>query len=226
MKPTNETMKIDFHVHTKYSVDSLSSLKSVVSACKKKNIIPAIADHNNMDAYYALRAMGFTFVPAEEISTDKGDLIGLFLNEPIEKRTSFLEALDQIKEQDAISYLPHMYDISRGGVADEMLAKKVDIIEVFNPRCIIPGMNERAESFAIKHKKLKAAGSDAHFSIEIGNAYVEMREFNLDNPKELLKSLRNGRIVGKRAPIFFRGTGPIIKTAKKLGNAMFGNSRI
>jgi predicted metal-dependent phosphoesterase TrpH len=215
-------MKIDFHVHTKYSIDSLSSINSVVSACKKKNIAPAIADHNNMDAHSHLKSMKFDFIPAEEISTDKGDLIGLCLTSPIKKKTPFLEALDQIKEQGAISYLPHMYDVSRGGVADERLAKKVDIIETFNPRCILPGTNERAESFAITNKKLKAAGSDAHFASEIGNAYVELPEFDLDDPKALLNALKKGRIIGKKAHFFMRGTGPIIKTAKTLKKQLFG----
>lgn len=215
-------MKIDFHVHTKYSIDSMSSIKSVVSACNKKNIIPAIADHNNIDAHSHLKAINFDFIPAEEISTDRGDLIGLFVNEPIRKKTPFLEALDLLKEQGAISYLPHMFDITRGGVGNESLAKRVDIIEVFNPRCFITEANDRADRFATKNKKFKAAGSDAHFTFEIGNAYVEMKHFDINDPKALLRSLKKGKIRGKKAPLFVRGTGVLIKTAKKLKKGFLG----
>ncbi len=211
-------MKVDMHVHTKYSIDSISSLESIAKACKKKQIVPAIADHNNMDAHIQLREIGLDFIPSEEISTDKGDLIGLFLNSPIKKKTPFLEAIDLIKAQGAITYLPHMFDTTRGGVDNESLAKKADVIEVFNPRCLLPKANERAYSFAVKNKKLKAAGSDAHFEFEIGNAYVNLPEFDLDNPKSFLKSLKKGKIIGKSAPFFLRGTGAIIKTAKKLNN--------
>jgi predicted metal-dependent phosphoesterase TrpH len=51
--------------------------------------------------------------------------------------------------------------------------------------------------FAEKHGIPGSAGSDAHTVSEIGNAYVEMPEFN--NKDEFLKALAQGRILGKRS---------------------------
>jgi predicted metal-dependent phosphoesterase TrpH len=54
---------------------------------------------------------------------------------------------------------------------------QVDAIEVLNARVIRPGDNERARRFAQMHGLPGGAGSDAHSSVEIGQAYVEMEPF-------------------------------------------------
>jgi predicted metal-dependent phosphoesterase TrpH len=197
-------MKIDFHVHTKYSIDSLSEPRDIANLCKKAGVVPAITDHNSMRAHADFRALGIPFIPAEEISTDRGDLIGLFISEPIAKRTPFMEALDAIKSQGGLSYLPHMYDVSRNGVGEENLAAMADIIETFNARCVMPGANKKAGEFAEKHGKLKAAGSDAHFLVEVGKTYAEMPDCELE-PKTLLKAIKKAKLICHPAPVYLKG---------------------
>lgn len=210
-------VKIDFHLHTHFSLDSRTQPKHLVAKAKKFGIIPAITDHNTIEAHKEMRLLGAEFIPGEEISTDKGDLIGLYLNELIPKRTPFLEAIDKIHGQDGIAYLPHMYDYGRSGAyAPEDEAKKVDIIEVFNARCLDPDFNVKAENFSLKHNKLKAAGSDSHFLFEFGKTYTELPDFDLSNPKELLKALKDARLVTKKAPIYVRGTTTMVYMSKKL----------
>lgn len=209
-------MKIDFHVHTKYSVDSLNEPREIVSTCRKLGLIPAITDHSSISSFKEFRSLGFQFIPGEECYTaERFDLTALYVTEFIPPKKPFAECLDIIKSQGALSYLPHMCDTSRHGSGCVTGADKVDIIEVFNARCMASGFNQKAFEFAKKNKKPMGAGSDAHFIFEIGNAYIEMEEFDLDNPKALLKALRNGKITGNYAPVYVRGTTSLIKFAKR-----------
>ncbi|MBI5046557.1 PHP domain-containing protein [Candidatus Micrarchaeota archaeon] len=209
-------MRIDFHVHTKYSPDSIINPKDLVSKACKLDILPCISDHNLIDAHTELRKYSAQFIPAEEIRTDRGDLIGLFLTQTIPKTTEFGESLDRIREQGGLAYLPHMYDRTRAGVIpDKSELKKIDIIEIFNARCLSQDYNSKAKSFARKHKKLEAVGSDSHFLFEFGTTYNELPDFDLDSPKELLKSLRKAKFVTIPAPFYVRGTTTLVKFAKK-----------
>ncbi len=214
-------MRIDFHVHTRASPDSLIRPKDLAKKSAMLGIVPAIADHNSIRSHMAMRALGAPFIPAEEIFTDKGDLAGLFVEELIPRGTPFLEAIDRIHEQGGLAYLPHMYDRKRSGRhASDREAAKADIIEVFNARCMDPSFNESARAFAKKRRIPMAAGSDSHFLFEFGSTYVDLPGFsleNLDNPKALLKVLasKKAAIHGSRAPLYARGTTKVISLIRR-----------
>ena len=196
-------MNVDMHVHTVYSYDAITKIDELIRKCKKKNIVPAITDHNNIKAWKELKKRKFKFIPGEEILTDKGDLIGLFIQEEIKKGTDFFEAVDLIREQGGIPYLPHPFDVFRKGVQCKECLKKVDIIEVINAKSnfIFDRMaNQEAETL----KKLKGAGSDAHIPSDIGNAYVKMKDVELE-PNQFLKALKNSEVrLVKRTGIISR----------------------
>jgi predicted metal-dependent phosphoesterase TrpH len=213
-------MKVDFHVHTKYSIDALISIDDLIKKSRKLGIVPAVTDHNNIDAHAELRKRDAEFIGGEEIKTEEGfDLIGLYINEKIEKKTPFAEAVDRIKEQGGLVYLPHPFDVTRSGIGKERisLVKKVDIVEVFNARTIFENANKEANEVAEQYRKQKGAGSDSHFLFEFGSTYVEMEECDLENQKELLKKLKNANIIGKKAPFYVRGAADIVATLKKVG---------
>ncbi len=207
-------MKLDLHNHTWHSPDSLNDLKGLMSRAKKLGIIPAITDHNSVSAHAELRKMGATFIPGEEIRADAGDLIGLYINELIPRKTGFVEAMDLGREQGGDVYLPHMYDARRRGVSDRKLAGKADIIEVLNGHCTNEN-NALALEFAQKNRKLFGAGSDAHLLNEFGKCYVETAEFDISEPKEFLKALKKGKIRGKAEPAL-KGLHAAVKIGKKL----------
>jgi len=216
-------MKLDFHIHTKYSDDSLTEPKNLVAKARRLGIIPAITDHYSTKGHAAMRQLRAEFIPGEEILTDKGDLIGLYINEEIRKGIQFLEALDQIRGQGAIAYLPHMYDYARAGShASEDEAAKVDVVEVFNARCLNPKFNEQAKAFAQSHNLLQAAGTDSHFLFEFGSTYTEVPDFDINNPKALLKALasKNTKLVTRKAPIYARGTTTIIARSRQIARRL------
>jgi predicted metal-dependent phosphoesterase TrpH len=210
-------MKVDLHVHTKYSIDSIIEPKALVARSRKSGVIPAITDHNNTDAHAVFRSLGADFIQGEEVRTDRGDLIGLYLNEPIPRMTPFLEAIDIIKGQGALAYLPHMYDRSRRGVVPSPEeAKGLDIVEIFNARCPFESFNEKAEAFADECIKRKAVGSDSHFLFEFGTTFSDVPEFDLQDPKGLVAALRKAKYVKKKATMLVRGTTTFVAVGKKL----------
>lgn len=204
-------MKIDFHVHTCHSSDARITLEELAALSSKFGIIPAITDHNNMDAHAPFRKFNIPFIPAEEIKTDCGDFIGLFMAEPIPKGTGFHETVDLIRSQGAIPYAPHMFDSLRPGIAKEEYGRKADIIEVFNARSL-EKFDKKAEEFAKKEGKLMAAGSDSHYPYEFGHTYTEL-DLSPDElePKSVLRALKNAKLVGKRTSFLKRKMAKYLK---------------
>jgi len=209
-------IRVDFHNHTKYSKDCLTDPKALAAKGAKLGIIPCITDHDSTAAHRELREAGAAFIPGQEVTTGRGDLIGLYLSEQIPHKMGFMETLDRIRGQGGLAYLPHMYDTTRSGVSDPKLAAKADIIEIFNARSVLRDFNRKAEEFARKNNMPGAAGSDSHFLFEFGTTYTELPDFDPGNPKELLKALPKARIVGKPAPLFVKGTTSMVKIWKKI----------
>ena len=196
-------IKADLHVHTTYSMDSVSPPDRIIARCLKTGInCLAIADHGTIDGALRLKEMApFTVIIAEEITTSRGEIIGLFLSEKIPAKLSVEEAIARIKAQDGLVCIPHPYDTLRLSAfknhALDTIMPHVDIVEVFNARSLSPRASTRARQLASKHGKLSSAGSDAHTPAEIGHAYVEMPEFN--GKDEFLTSLAIGKICGHRS---------------------------
>jgi len=206
-------MRIDCHLHTKYSRDSLVSLESFRKQCVRKKIFPIITDHNTIAGALKYKKKYNDVIIGEEVKTNRGEVIGLFLNEVIPRGIDLLETLDRIKQQGAISYVPHPFDMMRSS-AVKRIDFKADVIEVFNSRTINQRYNRLAEDFANKNNCLKAAGSDAHLLSEIGTSYVEIAEFN--SPKEFLKNLKKAKLFRKSSPIYVHAITKMVKPIKKL----------
>ena len=84
-------MKIDLHCHTKYSYDSNSDIEKIIIEAKKKGLDGiAITDHDNTNGWDEAIELGkkhnFLIILGEEIKSNKGDILGLFLKEKIEGR--------------------------------------------------------------------------------------------------------------------------------------------
>jgi hypothetical protein len=215
-------MKIDFHVHTHASLDSTINPKHLAKKSKELGIIPTIADHTSIDSWKKMKAADCVFIPAEEIRTGAGDLIGLFLTELVPSRLSFEESVDRIRAQGGLAYLPHMYDAARRGCGHGY-AEAADIIEIFNGRCI-GNANQLAEARALQLGKPGAAGSDSHFLFEFGFTYTELPDFAIDDPKKMLKSLKSKdvKLVTKSSPIYVRGVTDVLSKVRKVWRRMYG----
>jgi predicted metal-dependent phosphoesterase TrpH len=196
-------LKADLHIHTEYSRDCNTPLEKIVSRCPKVGInCVAICDHGTAEGALKLRDIApFPVIVAEEILTPHGEIMGLFLEQTIPSRLSVQETIAQIKSQGGLVCIPHPFDMFRSSALSsntiEEIAEQIDIIEVFNSRTLLPQDSAKALALASKYGLAKSAGSDAHTLYEIGNAYVEMPEFN--GKDDFLQALEKGRIFGHRA---------------------------
>ena len=199
-------IKVDLHIHTKYSPDANIDPLMLAKYCQKYNILPAITDHNRLKVKMRNAIMG------EEIMTKEGEIIGLFLNEGIRPHLSIEETLDRIREQDALVLAPHPFDIMRHSTLKRH-DFKMDIIEVFNSRVIFQKFNRRANEFANRNNIIKTASSDAHFLSEVGSSYAYMDEFH--SKKEFLQNLSRARLVMRKTPNLNKVRSMIIKWKKR-----------
>jgi len=196
-------IKADLHIHTTYSMDCTMPLEKIISRCLEVGInCLGVADHNTIAGALKLKEMApFSIIVGEEILTLNGEVIGFFLTQEIPSKLSIEETVAQIKAQNGLVCIPHPYDRLRVSVfRDEIfegIMPDVDIIEVFNARSLSPGSSTRAAQLVQKYGKLASAGSDAHTLPEIGNAYVEMPNF--DDKEEFLASLAKGKISGNKS---------------------------
>jgi predicted metal-dependent phosphoesterase TrpH len=164
--------------------------------------VVAITDHNETAA--AMKAAATWSWPVrvivgEEIRTQGGEVIGLFLTERIPYVLPVAEAVGRIREQGGLVYLPHPYDPARsslGAAAGALCADGMaDIVEVFNAKIADQALNDRAAALARRWSLPGGAGSDAHDPAGVGAAYVEMADF--DGPASFLASLACARVVGE-----------------------------
>jgi len=195
-------LKADLHIHTKYSFDCDTPLERIVNRCLEVGInCIAIADHGTIEGGLKMQSIApFPIIVAEEILTPYGEIMGMFLKEGIPSGLSIEQVISRIRAQDALVCIPHPFDTfmraGLGGKILEELVGQIDVIEVFNSRSLFARFSSKAHAFADKYSIPGSAGSDAHTSQEIGNAYVEMPEFN--GKDDFLNALAAGKIFGHR----------------------------
>ena len=177
-------------------------LEQVISRCLERGInCIAIADHGTAEGALKMQDIApFPVIVAEEILTPHGEIMGMFLKESIPSGLSIEQTISQIKAQGGLVCIPHPFDMLRqsalNGRIIEELAEQIDVVEVFNSRCLLNQSSNKAQTFAQKYDIPGSAGSDAHTRYEIGNAYVEMPEFN--GRDDFLQALAKGKIYGHR----------------------------
>ena len=193
-------LKADFHIHTEYSIDCNTPLDKLIERCLERGVnCVAIADHGTAEGALKLKEMApFKVIVAEEILTPEGEIMGMFLRETIASGSSVEETLKLIKAQGGLVCIPHPFDRFRPSAMKrdtlERIVGQVDILEVFNARTMPLHSRGRLKAFAGEHNLHQSAGSDAHTLAEVGNAYVEMPEFN--GRDDFLDALAKGRICG------------------------------
>lgn len=198
-------LKADLHTHTERSPDSLTTLEQAVAAAKQAGLdFLAVTDHDVPppgEVFSTPVRDGVTLIPGVEYSTDKGHLLGLFLERPCKsaggKRLPFQEAAEEIHRCGGITILAHPFQ-STVQTPEERFAMLremepfLDGIEVANRRAGKKrrNANELAAEAADRFLKpcVRTAGSDAHLPEETGTAFltVEWAEKSARGLKEAL----------------------------------------
>ena len=165
-------MKVDFHIHTKYSYDSLMEPDKIIRNAVKKGLDGiVICDHNTIRGGVEVDRhntnLGLKIIVGAEIYTSVGDITGIFLHKEIVSR-DFNDVIDEIRAQGGKVILNHpfkQHDLSKIDFS------KIDYIEGYNGRLSIE-YNQKAIELANQYKIPIISGSDAHLYNEIGNCFT------------------------------------------------------
>jgi glycosyltransferase involved in cell wall biosynthesis len=205
---SKQFIDVDLHMHTDHSYDCATPVEVLLAEARVRGLgAIAVTDHNEISGALDARAKadGVKVIVAEEVKTaDQGEVIGLFIEEKIERGMTLQQTIEEIKRQGGLVYVPHPFDRLHSVPDYEHLLEvldEVDAIEVFNPRIAISEFNEEAVRFAAKYRIPAGAGSDAHVPQGLGSVRIRMRDF--DGPQEFLESLRDADIVRNPASLLY-----------------------
>ena len=192
-------LKMDSHIHSKYSPDSSSKIEDILDVAKKENIdVVAISDHNTCDGTSEVKAKtkntDILAIPSIEISSSLGHILGFGCEETIPKGLSPADTIDRIHDLAGIAIIPHPYCFYRHGLLCKSDYKelKIDAIEIKNARFIIGYCNGKAKRLKKRENIPGLGASDAHYWKFVGDCYSLIdSEKDIDS---ILKSIKKGKV--------------------------------
>jgi len=200
-------MIFDPHIHSIYSGDATGTPRQIIKRAIQIGLDAiAIADHDTLQGSKVAEKEAKDFkdiivVPAMELSTSKGHIVAIGIEDEIGAGISPQEAVDRIHEQSAIAIVPHPFIRYREGLFVNIQDLRVDAIETLNSRYIFGYSNWRARRIA-KDRNLPMIGaSDAHFVAAIGSCFtvVDAEPSVDDILNAIIKS--KTRPMGSRTPL-------------------------
>ncbi len=200
-------MILDPHIHSTYSSDSSASPRDIVRKAKAIGLDAiAVADHNTIKGSMATIEEAkdfkdFVVVPGMEISSSKGHIVALGINEDVKPGLSPEETVESIRELGGIAVAAHPFVSYREGLCDYVKDLDIDAIETLNSRYIFGYSNWRAKNLAIKRNIPEIGSSDAHFLEAIGSCVTELEaDFSYES---IIEGILSGKtnVFGDRTPL-------------------------
>ena len=213
-------INIDLHMHTDHSPDCATPVRTLLETARNSGLgAIAITDHNEVSGALEAREiadeLGLKVIVAEEVKTaEQGEVIGLFIEERIERGMTMSETIAEIRRQGGLVYVPHPFDRLHSVPDYEHLldiVDDIDILEVFNPRVALTAFNEEAERFAAKYRIVPGAGSDSHVAQGLGSVMIRVHDF--DGPEEFLEAMRGADIIRKHKNLVYVQALKFIQTS-------------
>ncbi len=203
-------LKLDLHIHSKYSDDGKGSPEEIIKVVKKKGLNGlAITDHNTVKG--GLEGLkhsseDFLVIPGVEISTSDGHILALNVKENIPKGLTASETVDKILDLNGIPIVPHLFR-NMSGIKEnklKLLKEKINAIEIFNS-CSLPQSNLKTAKVAKKYNLGGTGGSDSHIPEYAGEAYtlVDSTDLSLDSIISYIEK-RKTWAEGKTLPLSYR----------------------
>lgn len=190
-------MRIDLHVHTKYSEDSDADIEEIIKRAKSVGLGGiAITDHNTAagweEALKIGRRYGILIIRGEEVSSEDGHILALGIHRRIEDGKSAYETVEDIRKAGGVAVAAHPYRITNGLGPEVLRHTDFDGIEVLNSRSP-PYINKKGRRLAEDLNKPMTGGSDAHTALEVGLAYTVFCE-GIESEKEAIKAIIAGDV--------------------------------
>ncbi len=178
------TGKADLHIHSTAS-DGTASVDQILSHVRAHTDLKVIAitDHDclhaSMSAAQRATAHGLQAIVGEEISTQHGHVLALFIEKPIQPRRHVEQTIADIHAQGGLAIAAHPFDRSVPSVGHSPLRSSLgelgfDGIEGFNAGVFwrLRACNSQARELARSWKLPIIGGSDAHSLATIGSGYT------------------------------------------------------
>jgi predicted metal-dependent phosphoesterase TrpH len=191
--------KADLHVHSEASPDGRSSLAELARVAKARGLdAVAVCDHNLCTE--APEGLGVLFIPGVELSTDRGHILGLFLDRPVPPLSNADEAVRAIREAGGLAVVAHPFELEKPGPA-ALEVLDIDGAECANARAAMKNKDANKEALALAARRglVMTGGSDAHGAGELAACYTK-----LDAPSLSLPDLKAALAAGKSEPVFVR----------------------
>lgn len=214
-------MLIDLHCHTKYSGDNALEPVELLRMARSRGLdAVCITEHDSFCASEPVerlaREEGFKIFRGVEINTDKGHILAFGLSDDAWKSprgyyTPINEVRPRIVECGGILVPAHPFRTVGAASASNGLFEMdyIAAMEVLNGENA-PHENERAIRAWRKLRIPGIAGSDCHFSAEVGRCATWF-ERPVSTMGQLIDEIRSGRV----APAFFDADGKYRTIARK-----------
>ena len=212
-------LKIDLHVHTIYSVDSLIAPEEVAYYARKRGLNGvAVTDHDRLDSAVRMsKEKEFLILPGMEINSSDGHILALNIRNPVAKGLTAEETVDRIHNAGGIAIACHPAAMFKGSLGNHTTSM-FDAVEVINSSAVpFRHSVKRGEQLASKLELACVAGSDAHYGPEIGCAYTLIdAEPDIDDIVNAIKK-KQCQPFGNAIPLAVRLKREIIVLRRRFG---------
>jgi predicted metal-dependent phosphoesterase TrpH len=167
-------VKVDLHVHSNCSSDSIITPKELVFYAKKRGLTAvAVTDHNQIEgAQKIAQETDFLIIPGTEISSLHGHIVGLNVNKLIPRGLPADETVYRIHDAGGIAIACHPFALFKGSIGNHA-SDKFDAVEAINASAFpFTRATQKAHQLAERLRLPKVAGTDAHYAPVIGQAYT------------------------------------------------------
>lgn len=196
----------DLHIHTIYSYDGTASVPAVLRQARKVGLdVIAITDHDEirgaLEAVELASYYGIEVIPGVEITTSQGDLLALFIKEPIKAGLPLLDTIWKVRDLGGICIAPHpmargmgMKSLSAHSILKVLripeMAETLIALEGYNATALDRASNRAAILLGLRSGLTLVGNSDAHMLEAIG---LGATEFEGQSASALLYALRSGQ---------------------------------
>ena len=224
---------VDMHFHTRYSMDGISRVTSILKKARKKGIGLAVTDHNEVKGAISAfkNSSGVIVIPGIEISCKNGVHLLSYFRRPSELEEFFskrlkprmqnpffvnLSAAEVLKianDYNCLTCAPHPFSPGALGIRKlamtKSMEKDLDLIEVINGYCFRKH-NLKAIYWAASLNKGMTGGSDGHMTLELGKVLTCTHADDINGIfKEVMKN--RAVVIGKERNMFLKAAMAVRK---------------
>jgi anti-anti-sigma factor len=199
--------KADIHIHTNYS-DGFHDPETVINFAVTQTDLSVIAitDHNTVDGakhaydywqHHRAEFKNLEVIKGVEVSSNKGHILGLFVEEDIPAHMSPADTVRAIQEQGGLAIAAHPFThlmkfSDLVGIGREIGELPLDAVEVRNSAPTELYANWITEQYNRRHRNhATIGGSDTHYLTMMGKTHTY---FNGTTAEDLKQSVLNKQV--------------------------------